>query len=316
MEWDDLKYFLAVARCGGLRNAARILKTSPATVGRRVAVLEDRLGARLFDRSQTGYSLTQSGEAVRLRAEEVEEAILSVEREALGRDLRPAGKVRLSTTSDIASLVIGPSLGEFRRTYPEISLEIVASTDIINLSRREADIALRTVRPTQADVVIRHVGWWNLGLFASRAYAAGHGLKPGTTEFSGLEIITWNEEVAGWRGGPWFAEHARGATVALAANTRRIHHAACRAGMGIAILPCLMAENDSELICLLPPEKVISVELWLVVHRDLTRTARVRAVIDFLATICPRRTALPPKPQWSQGKTAAARAKRKGAAVE
>ena len=162
--------------------------------------------------------------------------------------------------------------------------------------------------------VTRHVGWWNLGLYAGRGYAESHSLKPGVTDLSGLEIITWNE-VADWRGGPWFAEHAHDAAVALAANTRRIHHAACKAGMGIAILPCLMADNDPDLIRLLPPEQVISVELWLVVHRDLVRTARVRAVIDFLATVCPKTTALPHKAQRSHLKPPAALLKKRAAAA-
>jgi DNA-binding transcriptional LysR family regulator len=292
MEWDDLKFFLAVARDGSLRKAARVLKTSPATTGRRIAALEQRLGVRLFDRTKNGYSLTESGEAVRLRSEDVEQAVLSVEREALGRDLRPTGRVRLTTTNDIATLVIGPNLGAFRHQFPEILLEIIASTDVINLSRREADIALRTVRPTQPDVVVRQVGWWNLGLYAARSYAKTHRIKPGSLDGAALDIVSWNDEVADRRGGPWFAKYAREAKVALAANTRLIHHAACRAGLGIAILPSLMADPDPELIQLLPPQKVVSVELWLVVHRDLVRTARVRAVMDFLAECCPKTTSM------------------------
>jgi DNA-binding transcriptional LysR family regulator len=292
MEWDDLRYFLAVARDGSLRKAAHALRTSPATTARHIAALERRLGARLFDRNQTGYELTESGEAVRLRTEDVEQAVLSVEREALGRDLQPTGKVRLTTTNDIATLVVGPNLGDFRRRYPEILLEIIASVEVINLSRREADIALRTVRPTQPDAVVRHVGWWNLGLYAARSYAKARRLKPGSVDAGGFEIVTFNEEVADWRGGPWFAKHAADADVALAANTRTIHYAACRAGLGLAILPCVMADRDPDLIRLLPPEKVVSVELWLVVHRDLVRTARVRAVIDFLAEVCPKTTSM------------------------
>jgi DNA-binding transcriptional LysR family regulator len=292
MEWDDLKHFLAVARAGSLRDAARALKSSAATVGRRIAALEARLGARLFDRQQTGYRLTESGEAIRLKAEQVEEAVLSVEREAIGRDLRATGKVRITTTDDIGSLVIGPNLGQFRRSFPGISLEIVRIPEVINLAKREADIALRTVRPTHGDVIMRQVGWWNLGLYAASGYAAAHDLKPGVNDFSKVDIISWNEEVAHWRGGPWFAEHARGSAVVLAANTRRIHHAACKAGVGVAILPCLMADNDPDLVCLLPPVQVISVEMWLVVHRDLIRTARVRAVMDFLAEVVPITTAM------------------------
>ena len=110
--------------------------------------LEARLGARLFDRGQTGYALTDSGEAIRLKAEEIEEAVLSLEREAFGRDLRATGKVRVATAEDIASVIVAPRLFEFRRTHPGIVMEVVSSWDVANLTRREADVAIRTVRPT------------------------------------------------------------------------------------------------------------------------------------------------------------------------
>ena len=293
MEWDDLKYFLAVARNGSLTDAARALKTSAATVARRIGALERRLGARLFERKQTGYTLTESGEAIRLKVEDVEEAILSVEREALGRDLRPSGKVRIAASDDIGTHVISPHLANFRRRYPDISLEIVAKMDLANLTRREADVALRGQRPSQGDFVVRSAGSWPFGLYAARSYAKAHGLKPVLSDLSKAEIITWTEEHAHVRGGPWFAQHARGAAVALASDSARVHFAACKAGVGVAILPSELAGREGDLICLLPTERVLSVDLWAVVHRDLIRTARVRAVMDFLVDLAPKRGAKP-----------------------
>lgn len=282
MEWDDLKHFLAVARSGSLADAARSLKTSPATVGRRITALESKLGARLFRRNQTGYSLTQNGDAIRIRAEEVEDAVLKVEREVLGRDLRPSGKVRVTTTDEIATHLVAPLLGEFRVRYPEIVLELVGDTRLANLGRREADIALRTVRPVQNDLLIRHAGWWKCGLYAAKSYAKAHNLEPELSKLSDLHIISWTEECAHFRGGPWLAEHAGDAVVAFEANSMRIHYAACKAGVGLAILPSLSADKDPDLIRLLPPEKVLAMELFVLVHRDLTHTKRVRAVIEFL----------------------------------
>ncbi len=285
MEWDDLKHFLAVARTGSLSDAARALKTSPATVSRRITTLESRLNARLFDRQQSGYTLTDSGQEIRHQAEEVEENILALERTALGRDLRIAGKVRVATTGDIAALVIAPHMAGFRNRFPELVLEIVASAEVVNLTRRDADIALRTVRPAHGDFTIRSVGSWNCALYAAKSYAEARNLKPGLTDLSSAEIITWNEENAHLRGGPWFAEHAPNSAVAFTASARRIHHAACKAGIGVAILPCLAADSDPQLVRLLPPEQVISVDLWLVVHRDLAHTARVNIAMDFLADV-------------------------------
>jgi DNA-binding transcriptional LysR family regulator len=288
MEWDDYKVFLAVARSGSLTAAARTLKTSPATVGRRIATLESRLGARLFDRGQTGYAPTESGEAIWRKAEEVEEAVLSLEREAFGRDLRAAGKVRVATAEDIASVIVAPRLLEFRRSHPGILLEIVSSWDVVNLTRREADVAIRTVRPTQGDYVIRQTGVWNCALYVAKPFAKAHNLAADMNEMPAIDVISWTEEHR-FRGGDWFDKHAQNAPIVFAANSRQIQYAACKAGLGAAILPCLTADNDPDLMRLLPPEKVRSVPLWLVAHRDLLRTARVRAVMDFLAHIAPKR---------------------------
>lgn len=286
MEWDDLRYFLAVARSKSLRSAAQVLKTSPPTVGRRIADLERRLGARLFDRSRVGFALTENGEAIMAKAEDVEEAVLSVERAALGRDLRPSGKVRLTTIDDIASLVIAPRLSEFAARFPGIGLELVAQQTLTNLTRREADVALRTVRPEHGDYVVRQAGWWSLGLYVAKRHAKAHNIVPGRHDFARMKIITWTDEYMHLRGGAWFTEHAPRAEVALATNSRRIQYMACKAGAGVAILPSWIADKDSDLLCLLGPDKVMEVELWLAVHRDLLRTARVRAVVDFLTELC------------------------------
>jgi len=289
MDWDDFKHFLAVARAGSLTAAAHALKSSPATVGRRVTALEKKLGVRLFDRRQSGYALTEGGELIRVKAEDVEATIISAEREALGRDLRATGKVRVTASDDIAAYVIGPSLGQFRRLYPGITLEIVARMDVVNLSRREADIALRAVRPTAGDLVVRPAGIWPYGLYASRDYSEAHGLRLGQFDLARLAIVNWTDQYAHLRGGPWFAKHACGAAVALTSDSARVHLAACKAGAGVAILPSRVADRDPDLLCLLRPERVFSLDLLLVVHRDLARTARIRAVMEFLADLAPRR---------------------------
>ena len=117
MEWDDLKYFLAVARLGSLSEAAHILKTSTSTVSRRIAMLEKKLGVRLFDRKSSGYALTESGVEIRRKAEDVEAAALSVERAALGRDMQPTGVVRVTASDDIAANLIAPHLGHFHARH-------------------------------------------------------------------------------------------------------------------------------------------------------------------------------------------------------
>jgi DNA-binding transcriptional LysR family regulator len=291
MEWDEARNFLAVAPSGSLSGAARLLDSSAATAGRRVAALEKRLGVRLFDRKQTGYAVTESGEAIRLKAEEVEEAVLALEREAFGRDLRAGGKVRLATAEDIATFLIAPRLTEFHRAYPGITVEMVAGWDVANLTRRDADLALRTARPARGDFIVRHVGVWRCAVYVSKHYARSRKIdlkRRARAKLPALDVIVWTDDHI-FRSSEWFGKHARGSQVVCTANSRHIQMAACKAGLGAAILPCIAADADSGLVRLAEPEHVRSMDLWLVVHRDLVRTARVRAVMDFLVEIAPKR---------------------------
>lgn len=318
MEWDDLKHFLAVARGGSLSAAAQRLRTSASTVGRRLDALERKLGVRLFERKSSGYVLTSAGRGILDKAGEVEEGILALERAAIGADLKPAGKVRVAASDDIAAYVISPKLPGFVRRYPDIALEIVTQMETANLNRREADVALRGTRPSSGDFLLRHVGSWHFGLYCSRGYAKAHGLAPGRVDFADTGIVTWTEEYKHLRGGPWFATHANGASVALASNSPRVHYAACRAGLGLAILPAALADADRELTCLMRPAQVLSVELWLVVHRDIAQTARVRAVMQFLADAAAeagrtylRKGAAPPPARSARRESAETRPRRR-----
>ena len=288
MEWDDLKHFLAVARTGSLTEAARALKASAATVGRHIEALETRLGARLFEHRSTGYILTELGRSVMVRAEEAEAAVLAVEREVQGVDLRLSGTVRVATTEDLSAMVIVPALPELRARHPGIEVEMLGRIDLSNLTRRDADLALRTVRPERGDLLVRRIGAVDLAVYCSRSYAEAHGLGKGPVDFAKVEIITWVEEMAMLRAGPWLAERAADAVVSLRVNTTRLLYDACRAGLGLAVLPCFGADHEPDLVCLMPPEEVLSVDAWVVMHRDLAQTARVRAVAEFLAGLGPR----------------------------
>jgi DNA-binding transcriptional LysR family regulator len=288
MEWDDLKHFLAVARSGSLTEAARSLKASAATVGRHIESLETRLGARLFEHRSTGYVLTPTGRSILTRAEQVEAAVLAVEREAASSDANLSGKVRVASTEDMASMVIIPNLAPFVARHPGIALELVSGLTLVNLTRRDADIALRSVRPEAGDLLMRRIGAIDLAVYASRSYVEQRGITPDAVDFAGLDTITWVEEMAGLRGGSWLAEHAAAARVALQANSSRLLYAACAAGLGVAILPCFGGDNDPSLVCVVPPEKVQTFDLWMVVHRDLATMPRVRAVMDYLVEIGPK----------------------------
>lgn len=288
MEWDDLKHFLAVARSGSLTEAARALKASAATVGRHIEALETRLGTRLFDHRSTGFVLTETGRLILTRAEQAEAAVLAAEREVLGTDLRLSGTVRVASTEDICTMVIVPALPSFKALHPGIEIEMIGRMDLANLSRRDADVALRTVRPVKGDLLVRRVGVVDLGVYASRSYSAARGLGSGPLDFRSVDIVTWVEELATLRGGQWLARRAAESTVALRVNSTRLLFDACRAGLGVAILPCFGADLDPDLVCLMAPEDVLSVDAWVVFHHDLSTTARVRAAAEFLASLGPK----------------------------
>jgi DNA-binding transcriptional LysR family regulator len=287
MEWDDLKHFLAVARSGSLTEAARGLKASAATVGRHIESLEQRLGARLFEHRSTGYVLTEVGRSILVRAEGVELAVLAVERGVASSDLGLSGKVRVACTEDMASMVVVPHLAPFISQHPQLAIELVGGMPTVNLTRRDADIALRSTRPETGDLMVRRIGGVDLAVYASKAYAAARGVAPRAFDFAKVETITWIEEMAGLRGGPWLAKHAAGSRVALQVNTSRLLYAACVAGLGVAVLPCFGGDTDPDLVCLVPPEEVQTLDLWVVVHRDLATMPRVRAVMDYLVTLGP-----------------------------
>jgi molybdate transport repressor ModE-like protein len=287
MEWDDLKHFLAVARSGSLTEAARNLKASAATVGRHVESLEQRLGTRLFEHRTTGYVLTETGRSILARAEAVEAAVLAVERGAASSDLGLSGRVRVACTEDMASMVIVPHLAPFTTQHPDLAIELLSGLPTVSLTRRHADIALRSVRPDAGDLTMRRIGGVDLAVYASRAYAAARGVAPRDFDFGKVETITWIEEMAGLRGGPWLAQNSAGSRVALQVNTTRLLYAACVAGLGVAVLPCFGGDTDPALVCLVPPEEVQTLDLWMVVHRDLATMPRVRAVMDYLVTLGP-----------------------------
>lgn len=184
-------------------------------------------------------------------------------------------------------MVILPHLSPFMAQHPALAVELLGGVPTVNLTRRDADIALRSVRPETGDLMMRRIGGVDLALYASSAYAAAHGVSPRDFDFGRVAVVTWVEEMAGLRGGPWLAKHSAGSRVAVQVNTSRLLHAACAAGLGVAVLPCFGGDIDPSLVCLIPPEQVQTLDLWMVAHRDLATMPRVRAVMDYLVTLGP-----------------------------
>ncbi|MGN6093020.1 MAG: LysR family transcriptional regulator [Luteibacter jiangsuensis] len=281
MDWNDLRFFLSVARSGSLTQTAAAMGVSQSTVSRRIGELEASVGMTLFARHATGYFLTDEGREVLRHAEVVEDGILALERGAAGLDKTPTGTVRVATSENLATDLIIPALPAFRERFPGICLELITSNTTANLSRREADIALRVVRPERGNLKVRRVGHMTYSVYGSRDYLDTHPAIPGEP-LEGRHAITWDESHAHLPAANWLAQTHPGCKVALVATSLPAHIAAVRAGLGLAVIPDFLAAGD-DLVRVVPPEELFSNEVWLVTHADLVASARVRAVSEFLA---------------------------------
>lgn len=281
MDWNDLRFFLAVARSGSLTQTSNAMGVSQSTVSRRIGELEGSVGMTLFARHATGYFLTDEGREVLRHAEVVEDAILALERGAAGLDKAPTGTVRLATSENLATDLIIPALPAFRERFPEIFLEIVTSTTTADLGRREADIALRVVRPTRGNLKVRRIGHMTYSVYASRAYLDAHPERKGEP-LGGRHVIAWDESHAHLPSANWLAQTHPGCRIALTTTSLPSQIAAVRAGLGLAVIPDFLAV-DEDLVQVVPSGQLFSNELWLVTHADLVASARVRAVSDFIA---------------------------------
>ena len=280
LAWDDLQYVLAVGRSGSLSGAARALRVNHSTVFRRVGLIEERLAARLFDRQRDGYIPTVAGEAVVALAERVEEQVIALERRLSGEDLRPSGTVRITTTDTLISTVT-PLCGAFRRSYPEICLELVTGNQFLNLSRRDADVAVRPTAAPPDNLHGRRIGRIAFCVYASPQYLAAAG---GPDLDRAHHWIGLDDTLSHLRVHDWISEHAPDTSIYFRASSFLAMLDAAAAGMGLAVLPCYLADPVKQITRVGLPLEDVATDLWLLVHEDLRRTARVRAVADFLFT--------------------------------
>lgn len=281
--WDDLRYFLAVARHKTLAGAARELGVTHSTVFRRVSLLEERMGSRLFDRLQTGYRLTPIGREMCEIAEQVEKSVNLLVRRVSGTDLRLSGALRITTTDTLAFGLLNPHLKHFQDTYPQIEIEVNVQNRFLSLTNREADIAIRpSIRLDEGELVGRHLSDIAAALYASRDYLESYG-PPGTlSDLKSHRIITGDDSLENAVTVRFVRQFIRRANIAYRSNSLIDQLHALKGGFGIAAMPCFLADEDPTLVRLFPPEKRMMNKLWLLVHRDLRRNARVRAFSDFM----------------------------------
>ncbi|TDF62612.1 LysR family transcriptional regulator [Cupriavidus sp. L7L] len=280
MNWDDARVFLALYREGTLRAAARSLDVDQATVGRRLAALEGVVGATLFLRTSGGYVLTAAGESVLDAAQRMEQSANDFQRLTQGLDDRLAGEVRITTTDSLAMDFLMPALEGLRARYPDVVVQIHASTQMLNLARREADIAIRTVRPDNPDLIARRLAQWPMGLYASSGYLRAHGKPEPGTAFAGHDLVVYQPYVLASRAPTLAGEPISGGRIVASVNSSLMVRTAIKAGLGVGEIPVYMGEADG-LVRLWPQRsREAPYEVWLVTHKDLRHSARIRAAID------------------------------------
>ncbi|AZZ75564.1 LysR family transcriptional regulator [Pseudomonas sp. RU47] len=285
MNWDDARVFLAVCRESTLRGAARILGVDQATVGRRITALEKSLGATLFLRTSDGYALTAVGEAALKSVEKMEHSALELERQIQGLDDRLTGTVRVSTTDSLAIDFLIPAIARLHEQHPDVCVQLDASTQILSLAKREADIAVRNTRPDNPDLIARRIARWPVGLFASQAYIDANGVPQPGTAFEGHDLVVYQPYLQGKKDLTLVSEPmSRGRIVASLSSSLLVRRSIA-AGLGVGEIPVYMGERDG--LIRLWPERATPVpyEVWLVTHADLRHTARVRAVIDQIVDV-------------------------------
>jgi DNA-binding transcriptional LysR family regulator len=280
-QWDDVRFFLAVARAGSLSGAARVLGVGHVTVGRRIALLEKRLGVTLLQRTPGGFDVTSAGETVLRRCIAMENAALDLERAAAGRDSLAVGSIRLTATEALAHRVIAPAIAELRKNHPDLRVDLAAGVRSLDITRREADLAVRVGRPSGSGLVCRKLGEVGYSLYASPSYLAKHRTPQRREGLAGHDLITFTGAPAATS--PFFMnESLDEARIALRCDNPLIQAAAAANGIGIAELACFLGDDCAELVRIWPAEPPALRSVWLVLHEDLRRSARIRVVSSII----------------------------------
>ena len=266
LDWDDLRFFLALARHGSLSAAAKDLHVAQSTVGRRLASLEASL----------------AGEGVRAHAERLETEALVLERTVGGRDTRMAGLVRVTSAEAVATHILAPCLASLYHQQPDIMIELIPNPRELSLSMREADISVRLKQPDQHDLVVRRVGTIAFGLYASPAYLEGRtdlDLADGCPDH---HLITQSEDIEDPTQTAWLTDRAPRARIAMQTTSHEAAVVAAINGGGLACLARFRADREDGLQRLTSPPPVPTASIWLVVHRDNRQTPRIRAVLTHI----------------------------------
>ena len=284
IDWDHLRVFLAVARTKRVATAARRLEVEHTTVSRRLAALEAQVGSPLFHRTAAGYLLTPVGEGILADAEAMERAAAAIGAHARERSGARAGRVRLALAPEFASEWLAPHLPAFRARHPRITLQLLVGTRTLDLSRGEAELAIRTPRPHQVGLVTSRIARTSVALYASKRLVGRRALYIRDAESArGVPLLVFTPALHLLQSAAWFQPVLAAADVALETNGTHALLAAARAGAGAAVLPTFVGRRHDDLVRV--SDDVAAHDAWLVTHPEFRRDPTVRATADFLRAI-------------------------------
>lgn len=279
LDWEDLRIALAISDEGSLSAAARKLGVNHATVFRRLKAMECNIGVRLFERMPDGYVPTAAGEEAIALARRFADEITDLERRIIGHDLRPSGVVRITTIDSLLFEVLPPILKRFHEKEPDITIELVSSAAMANLSKRDADIALRATTSPPETLIGRRIATIVSCLYASPAYLAS---APPLDDLAVHDWIGYDESLSHLKASKWQAKLLDGRMPVVRANAVLTIKYLVAQGVGLGAMPCMMGDAYPGLVRISEPNRDWDSQLWLLTHPDLRHVARVRAVMDFL----------------------------------
>lgn len=276
MNWDDLRLFLAVARTGSISGAAKQLGVQHSTISRRMRQFEDKLGTRLLERKKGGYELTAAGEDIKEAANRIEREVLHVDGGLPGKDTQLAGALRVTAINNMASSVLMPIFASFSEKHPQVELYIVVSNSDASLSQREADVAIRLTNSPTDTLIGKRIVTVASAIYGSRTYLEQLRLEGKEPKWIGVECCafhkTWTKQACGEQSHNFISDDTL------------LTLAAIKEDVGVSILPCFMGDADPTLERYGEPDPAYNLGLWVLLHPDLKRTARVLAFRDHMTS--------------------------------
>jgi len=282
LDWGDLQVFQAIAQTGQLTRAGAALRVDATTVSRRLRRLEARVGANLFEQTREGQVLTDAGEKLLLRVEQMSQAAADIDQQETGGVPQLSGTLRISVAEGFGSWFLARRLPEFARTHPQLTIDLVANSGFLSLSKREADIAVMLSRPKAGPIIAAKLSDYLLGLYAARSYLSVRGWPHQTADLLlGHYLVGYIPDLVYAPELRYLDEIHPGLTPQVRSSSINAQHQLIAAGAGIGILPCFIGDSDQSLQAVLPEKRILRT-FWLLTHKDTHQLSRVRRGKEWL----------------------------------